>query len=220
MIPTHRSKHTTQSVFVPVTTRRLTQPEKRAATRARLLDAAGTAMARHGYRGASLEAVAERAGLSKGALTYHFATKAQLLLALAAAEIEKRRGRLRATTPDLDLSDPDAAARAIVTGLPYGREWSLLFLEFVCQGARDRQFRNGLTSALELGRVEAAESLESLGLASGAEARRLADALSAMSNGASIEALLDGNAERATALLTRLFSLVLRGLAAEAAERD
>ncbi len=201
------------------TTKRLTQPEKRAATRARLLDAAATAMARHGYRGASLEAVAERAGLSKGALTYHFASKAQLLLALAAAAIEKRRGQVRATVPDLDLADPEAAAQAIVAGLPYEREWSLLFLEFVCQGARDGRFRRGLTQALEPGRVEAAASLEGLALASGPAARELADALSAMANGASIEALLDGDAERATALLTRLFSLVLHGLAAEAAER-
>ena len=62
---------------------RLTRDERRAQTRERLLDAAEDVFNRLGYHGASLEAVAEAAGFTKGAVYSNFASKAELFIALA-----------------------------------------------------------------------------------------------------------------------------------------
>jgi AcrR family transcriptional regulator len=58
----------------------------RAGKRAELLDAAIAVIAEHGFAGASLRKVAERAGTSTGAVTYYFANKE----AMMAAVIESR----------------------------------------------------------------------------------------------------------------------------------
>ena len=62
---------------------RLTRDERRAQTRERLLDAAAEVFNRLGYHGASLEAVADAAGYTKGAVYSNFASKSELFLALA-----------------------------------------------------------------------------------------------------------------------------------------
>ena len=67
---------------MPAAPPRRTQAERRAQTRAKLLKAAGAVFARRGYHEATLEEIAERAGLSKGALYYNFASKEDLFLAL------------------------------------------------------------------------------------------------------------------------------------------
>jgi AcrR family transcriptional regulator len=57
--------------------------EKKAATRKKLLDAAATIVARHGAMSASLDAIAEKAGLTKGAVYSNFGSKDELLESLA-----------------------------------------------------------------------------------------------------------------------------------------
>lgn len=49
-------------------------------SRGRIVDAAAAEFAGKGYRGASMEAIAERAGVAKGTLYYNFPAKADLLL--------------------------------------------------------------------------------------------------------------------------------------------
>jgi AcrR family transcriptional regulator len=58
---------------------RRTQPERRAATRTALLDAAIDCLAEEGYANTTTRRIAERAGVTPGALQHHFATKAELL---------------------------------------------------------------------------------------------------------------------------------------------
>ncbi|MHA6758416.1 TetR family transcriptional regulator [Streptacidiphilus sp. PAMC 29251] len=48
-------------------------------TRQRILDAAAEVFAEHGYSGASMRDIAERLGITKAALYYHFASKEDLL---------------------------------------------------------------------------------------------------------------------------------------------
>jgi AcrR family transcriptional regulator len=59
-----------------------TQQERRAQTRSRLLDAAAELFARHGIEGASVDAIAEAAERTSGALYGHFGSKEGLLTAL------------------------------------------------------------------------------------------------------------------------------------------
>jgi AcrR family transcriptional regulator len=61
--------------------RRLTRAESAARTRARLLAAAQRVFFERGFHGASLEAVAEEASLTKGAVYSRFESKADLFLA-------------------------------------------------------------------------------------------------------------------------------------------
>lgn len=59
-----------------------TQGERRAETRQRLLDAAAELFAARGIEGASVDAIAARAGRTSGAVYDHFESKTGLLLAL------------------------------------------------------------------------------------------------------------------------------------------
>src|ERR1700684_3719472 len=60
----------------------LTQEERKAETRTRLLAAAADLFAEHGIDGVSVDAVAEAAGRTSGAVYAHFGSKQGLLLAL------------------------------------------------------------------------------------------------------------------------------------------
>lgn len=62
--------------------RRLTRPRNPERTRERLLQAAFQEMYRSGFRGADLETILERAGVTKGALYHHFDSKEVLGYAL------------------------------------------------------------------------------------------------------------------------------------------
>jgi AcrR family transcriptional regulator len=61
---------------------RLTREEKKARTRAQLIDAAATVFARRGFVAASLDEVAEEAGLTKGAVYSNFDSKEDLIQAV------------------------------------------------------------------------------------------------------------------------------------------
>lgn len=58
---------------------RRTQVERSAATRAALLDAAIACLVEEGYAKTTTRRIAERAGVTPGALQHHFASKAELL---------------------------------------------------------------------------------------------------------------------------------------------
>jgi AcrR family transcriptional regulator len=59
--------------------RRRTQEERRATTRAALLDATISCLIEYGYGGVTTTRVVERAGVSRGAQVHHFPTKAALV---------------------------------------------------------------------------------------------------------------------------------------------
>ncbi|HEV3451445.1 MAG TPA: helix-turn-helix domain-containing protein [Acidimicrobiia bacterium] len=69
--------------------RRLTRAESQAETRRRLVEAAVTVFARHGYYAATIEEIVEEAGYSRGAFYANFVDKAELLLAAIESERER-----------------------------------------------------------------------------------------------------------------------------------
>jgi AcrR family transcriptional regulator len=80
---------------------RLTQDEKTAETRRRLLDSAIVCLIERGYANTTTSEVAERAGLSRGAQLYHFPRKEELLTSavdhlfhLMFSEMKEKVGRL------------------------------------------------------------------------------------------------------------------------------
>jgi AcrR family transcriptional regulator len=83
---------------------RRTQPERRAATRRALLDAGRELFAERGFAAAGQEEIVERAGVTRGALSHHFATKQGLFRAVVESleqELAERiaEAALRGDTP-------------------------------------------------------------------------------------------------------------------------
>lgn len=79
--------------------------------RAQLLAAASEIATHHGVAALTLDAVAERAGVTKGALQYHFANKQGLLDALFGQATERFAAQMAARVA-ADSSGDGAAARA------------------------------------------------------------------------------------------------------------
>jgi AcrR family transcriptional regulator len=69
------------------------------ATRMRLLEAAVLCLAEHGWAGSTVSAVAERAGVSRGAAQHHFPTREDLFTAAVEYVAEERSTALRALVP-------------------------------------------------------------------------------------------------------------------------
>jgi AcrR family transcriptional regulator len=201
---------------------RPTQAERRARTREHLLEAAYVVFVRRGFAAASLDEIAEAAGLSKGALYYNFAGKEDLFLALVEQRLERRaadltaglhaaRAELRRAAEQGEETD---WARAVVARLPLDRDWTLLFFEFVCHAAREPHAAQAFAERLGALRTLSARALEQLAADARftlpAPAAELADALSALANGAAIEALLAPDPEPARELLMRTVTRILR----------
>jgi AcrR family transcriptional regulator len=108
-------------------------------TRARLVAAAATVFARLGFAGASLEDVAEEAGLTKGAVYSNFESKDDLIKAVLHDRLDEPARAIPAQISD-ELSIEDRAARAselFVRQMELDREAALLDLEFSIYLARN-----------------------------------------------------------------------------------
>lgn len=88
---------------------------KREATRERLIDAAVELVYVESARKLSLEAVAERAGISKGGLLYHFKSKSDLLKAMVERHISLIEKTLAETFEETSCDQrPNALIRAYI----------------------------------------------------------------------------------------------------------
>nr|WSY54033.1 TetR/AcrR family transcriptional regulator [Streptomyces sp. NBC_00886] len=74
--------------------------ERSRATRQRLLEAAVSCLAEHGWAGSTVSVVAERAGVSRGAAQHHFPTREDLFTAAVEYVAEERSTALRALFPE------------------------------------------------------------------------------------------------------------------------
>jgi AcrR family transcriptional regulator len=123
---------------------RLTRDERRAQTRELLLDAAADVFNRLGYHGASLEAVAEAAGYTKGAVYSNFASKADLFVALAerrsvAANVDATREQLAATPLDEFV---DGMGEMLRGQAAEEEAWDVLTIEVWLAAMRDPSLRS------------------------------------------------------------------------------
>lgn len=130
---------------------RLTQGERRLQTREALVRTARRVFLEHGFHGASLDEIAERAGYSKGAVYSNFAGKDDLFLAVLDDHFERRA---RAYT-DIALDAPglDAGYRAVARfrveadlGEP---AWEPVLLEFWTHASRREGLRRAVSERRE-----------------------------------------------------------------------
>jgi TetR/AcrR family transcriptional regulator, fatty acid metabolism regulator protein len=87
-----------------------------AARRAQILRHAIDVVADHGYAGASLNRIAEHAGISKGLISYHFAGKTDLLEAIVHYVFELGGGFLYERAPVQEPATAGGALRSYLEG--------------------------------------------------------------------------------------------------------
>jgi AcrR family transcriptional regulator len=180
--------------------RRLNRAEKREANRHRILRAARTVFGRRGFHGASIEEIADEAGLSNGAIYYNFESKGDLFFALLEERAEERIRHMRETlarSPHAGAGDRalEDEARDATRSLKESREWRLLLLEFTAHALRTpslapkltehkRKLRSALAQTLE-------QRLDARGIEPGLPIENIALATSALANGLATEELED-----------------------------
>jgi len=158
----------------PVKPRR-TRPT-RGEVRDRILDAASKVFAAEGFAGATIDAIGQAAGFTKGAVYSNFESKDELFLALLDREFELR-GEQIATA--LESGGDTAAAaqalsRSVLDSIHGHADYYVLFVEYWLRALRDPQLRERL-----IARRRAAADDQALHIAESAgtvqSSRRLAE---------------------------------------------
>jgi AcrR family transcriptional regulator len=206
--------------------KRRTQAERREETREQLLVAAGRVFAKRGFHGTSLDAVAEEAGFSRGAVYYNFADKEELFLELLDRRCAERAQDLRelfaGEEDDVATTSRQAqvAAQQALDAMTGDPEWRALYLEFLAQAARDPGFRrrfskrtSEMRGALEEIVVERTRPVaDSLGM----EPEHLAVVIDALGDGLWAQHMLHGERAVPPDLFSKALALLVDGIAARA----
>jgi AcrR family transcriptional regulator len=95
---------------------RTPQSERRAKTIRAALDAAIDLLTEVGYTGTNARAVAQRAGVSQGAITYHFPSRVELIVAALNEVVNRSEVDMRSRIPTLPR-DPASRRTAIIDAL-------------------------------------------------------------------------------------------------------
>jgi AcrR family transcriptional regulator len=211
--------------------KRKTQSERREETREQVLAAAARVFAKRGFHATSLDAIAEEAGFSRGAVYYNFADKEELFLELLDRRCAERSQDLREVFADTAQDDVEAASRQAqvaaehaldaMTGDP---EWRALYLEFLAHAARDAAFRRRFSkrteemrSALEDVVVRQTEGVvEALDM----EPEQLAVVIDALGIGLWAHHMLHGSRAVPPDLFSKALALIVDGIAARAANQS
>jgi AcrR family transcriptional regulator len=197
------------------TPERLTREEKKARTRAQLIDAAAAVFARRGFVAASLDEVAEEAGLTKGAVYSNFDSKEELFQAVIDERLNEPMLRLAA---DIDTTGNIAdrameGARMFVDIAQQERELFLLALEHNIYVARHPEhaaafmarYREQLAAVADLITAQSEKSGLSLPL----PADQMAIAAEALTQGMALQRLADPDSVPDD-LLGRVYALLFQ----------
>ena len=211
-----RTSEAWQPEVVTQAPERLSREEKKARTRAQLIDAAATVFARHGYVAASLDEVAEEAGLTKGAVYSNFDSKEDLFLAVIDARLDQpmRHGaEVINTFTGTSEEHAMAGARVFVDTVQQERDLFLLAMEFTIHVARHPELaptlvtrmREQLASVADIISEHSKNRDDSLPL----PADQMAIAVEALSTGIALQKLTDPESVPDD-LLGRLYTLLFR----------
>jgi AcrR family transcriptional regulator len=189
-----------------------------------LLSAAADVFSARGFHDASIDAVAERAGYSKGTVYWHFAGKDDLFLALVEERVDRPMREmielLRSAPADRNMA-PEASRR-FAELLAGQQEWLLLDNEYWLQAMRDPELRRRYAERRRELRAALGDALASRAETLGAgrleiEPERVATAIMALGVGLAQQALVDPHAVPDD-LLGEIILLIYKGLTARAEE--
>ncbi|MGH2973280.1 MAG: TetR/AcrR family transcriptional regulator [Solirubrobacterales bacterium] len=185
--------------------KRETRAEKQARTRAELTATAARVFARRGYKGASVEEIAEQAGYSHGAVYSNFDGKAELFLAVFEEYMAERVGELAETQAALPEDAPlEVRARALadqwMERLERDRESVVLHMEFIAHADREPELARRFGSRSAAMREAVAHYItqyqEEAGVELALPADELALVLRALGIGLAVESLVSPDAVR------------------------
>jgi AcrR family transcriptional regulator len=202
--------------------KRLTRAERRAHTRAALIDAAGRVIAQRGLHGASIEAITAEAGYTGGAFYSNFESKDELL-----TELIRERGYTKYAEIAMDGFDPARRPSARELGERLAAiqrhpdlEWIFpLWFELIAQARRDDRLRELAAGFWTGNRASTAAAIAQHYAAAGRTApaapARLASALIALDIGLAIQHHVDPEAVPLD-LYPELYELLFGRIVAEA----
>src|SRR3954454_11952758 len=130
-------------VHVPAAPR-ITRSERRAQTRAALLDAAAQVFVEKGFRGASVEAIAAEAGYTRGAFYSNFQSKEELFAELLQERVYGiYRQMAEASAKNVSRPTPREVGEqlAAIQEHAEGKWLFRLWLELLAHAGRDEEFR-------------------------------------------------------------------------------
>jgi AcrR family transcriptional regulator len=191
-----------------------------------ILDAATQVFTERGYRGATVEAILERAGLSKGTFYWHFESKDELMLAVLAERVERPVTELiemlRSAPADENMSL--VANRRFAEFMERSRDAILLEHEYEGLAARDPRLRRRYARQRRRLRSALAEALAARARQLGAPpldtpAEEIATAYLALIRGLARERLIDP-AGAPSHILGNVGGLIYIGLLARAQGGD
>ncbi len=175
----------------------LTRAEKKQATRIRLLDAAESVFAARGFAEASLDEIAEVAGLTKGAVYSNFDKKLDLLLAILDERMNRRFMEITEiidTTRELP-EQAEQGGRLFMEAFQEERDLYLLWLECSVHSVHDDDVREALVKLDHAIRDAVADFIvhhaEILGIELPMPATQLATALTCLADGLALERMKD-----------------------------
>jgi AcrR family transcriptional regulator len=169
--------------------------ERRAATHARLVEAATKVVARRGFHAATVDEIAEEAGFSVGALYSNFDGKDDVFLAVFDGHVRWYEEQLAEAA---NTADPTRAFKDWMDALMEDPEQLLVFIEFWAYAVRLPNLRRSFTARMAEIRSQMAATLEQRAKTTGNElqipAETLAVVLLATTRGLGIEKLADPDA--------------------------
>jgi len=138
-------------------------------TRERIMAAAVSVFARKGFQRASLDDIAAEAGLTKGAIYWHFRSKNDLFSALLEARFARHAAPLPAALATaLAANEPcrrpavmAAMLKSVLQRFQDDADWPRLFLEFLSQ-SRDPELAARMRQLVEHGRQLARQMVEQM----------------------------------------------------------
>ena len=204
---------------------RLTRDEKKAITREKLLDAATRVFARRGFAAASLDEVAEEAGLTKGAVYSQFGSKDDLVIALFEERLDTQTlGIASAVDSSLEIAaQAEAAGRLLEKVEDDARDLFLLQNEFYLHAIRNPEFHPAHRERTKRLRAEIERMVEegaaNANLALTLPLDQVATVLNALALGLGMLRLEDREAVP-DGLYGQAVALFMRGMAAEAADGE
>lgn len=199
--------------------------EARGTAREKLLDSAATVFAEHGYRGTSVDLVAEHAGVTKGALYWHFKNKQALFFALIDERVDRRARELMQITETAPKEQETAPTVSLGTADLVDAEAELILLmhEYWSLAVRDRQLLKSYVERQRSLRQALALALEARHDTTGVPltfpAVRLATAITALASGLAMDRIADPEAIP-TELLGETLALIYEGLVHRAEARS
>lgn len=180
--------------------------------RDRILDAALTVFAAEGFAGATIDAIGQAAGFTKGAVYSNFESKDELFLALLDRQFESR-GALIATALDSGHGDTAeiaaALSRATLDSIHDQNEYQIVLIEYWLRAVRDPQLRERLVARRRAAADQALRIVEQAGTSlPGKQLSALAQLVVTISTGIATEEVLQpGTVDVDT--LTWLFKALL-----------